>query len=367
MNKKLKYALIGIGITGAIGASVYIYKKYKKEVDTKASEEDGIMTVEEMQKMLAEKKARGPLTKSPEAETEEKEKFMSFDMDAEIEAVKMSWSLAKEQEAQRVAAKKKPSEILDDIEEVDGIPVPVINGKPLKIVRMSEEERAEDKRLMEEEERDMEQAIADQQAEDDIDWERKNMEPKFLEDEGARILRHDPNSDEALTQFMKMELAEWAPHEDQYKTLLRMFEVPFDPVVEGDVHLKNKIMDERSDFFGDNSKWLDRVSYGDLILYYSRRLEFSYSQGIRFWVDKLLRINGLDPHVTESELYMQLKEYNERDYDADNIGNTKVGLFQLDKRRARDAEYWAQNRVDGEVTYDIEFEEFKKMVQGDDV
>lgn len=324
MNKTLKFTLIGLGVTGAVGLGAYALYKYKNKV-----QKEETVDVREMSNAEIMELAR---SKRKDRVVEEENRAVDIQdwsvqgMDDKIADAKKMWELEEEQDARDFAESNKP--------------------------------KTASEALAEREEEDRENAEAEAEHEEYNEyWDSQEQEPVILEDEGDNELRHDPNSTEALEQYMKMQLAEWAPHEDGYKTLLRMFEIPFDPLVQGDVYLKEEIQDNRAEFFGPQSQWVSRVSYADIIFHYAAWLDFSFDSGKKFWAEELLKINGLDSQVIEPEIFEQLSYYNKHEYDGEDPAD---GLFQLEADEVESAEYYAAMKVPNELTYDIEFEEYKK-------
>lgn len=171
-------------------------------------------------------------------------------------------------------------------------------------------------------------------------------------------LRYDPNSKEARSQFIKMELAEWEPLEDAYQTLVRLFEFPFNPQNDGDDGLRTAIIDIRSNFFGLGSKWTKEVTYADVILHYARAAEFNVGESVRYWVNYFLDFNELDLYIPSNEIDELLMALNSHTYF--NEERATFGLFGLTRESMDQAIRIANRNVDRSVTYEIEFNEFLK-------
>lgn len=187
--------------------------------------------------------------------------------------------------------------------------------------------------------------------------EYENPQEFTEEDE---VLKHDPNSQEALEQFIAMNLAEWAPGSETYDTLVYLFTFPFAPRTEGDELLRLGLINDRMDFFGEESKWNNRVTYADVILHFAREIMFNVDGSIGFWVDLLLENVGITQFTSSATVDYILKELNNHTYMNDDTG--MYGLFGLDDDGIDEAYVTADKQVNTDITYEIQFNEFLKRI-----
>jgi hypothetical protein len=171
-------------------------------------------------------------------------------------------------------------------------------------------------------------------------------------------LRYDPNSRDARNQFIRMELAEWRPLEDNYQTLLRLFDFPFKPQNDGDELMATQVIDYRVRFFGFGSRWCKEVTVADIIMHYSRKAEFNCGENVRYWADYFLEFNELDFTKANHEIDEVLLRLNSHTYF--NEERATFGLFGLTRECMDQAIRIANGNVDRSVTYEIEFNEFLK-------
>lgn len=190
---------------------------------------------------------------------------------------------------------------------------------------------------------------------DDVDFDRPWAEYITEED---KILRHDPNSQKALQQYMKMELAEWMPLENNYQTLLKLFHHEFHPLNEGDKQLHGNLADRRAEFFGPKSKWTNKVTFADIILHFARSTEFHIGEDIRFWVNHLLEFNDFFDAMTDEEVETIIHEMNTHTYY--HKPTNTFGLFGLTSIQINEADNIAKNSIGRQLTYNIEYNEFLK-------
>lgn len=171
-------------------------------------------------------------------------------------------------------------------------------------------------------------------------------------------LRFEPNSPEARRQFIEMELAEWEYESPMYATLERLTAFPFKPMNDGDQMLATKIIDYKSQFFGITSRWTKEVTFTDVILYFGRLADYNLGKGVYYWVEHFMDHNDLGDTHSSYDIDNILKSMNKHSYY--NEGMDSFGLFGLDRFRMDLAIETAQQNIDNQVTYEIEFNEFLK-------
>ena len=176
--------------------------------------------------------------------------------------------------------------------------------------------------------------------------------------EEDKVLRYEPSSLDALHQFKRMELAEWAAVEDTHQTLARLFEFPFQPKNDGDDMLRTQIIDYRVQFFGFGSRWAQQVSFADVILHYARCAEFNVGESVKYWVEYFLEFNDLYHSYSSYTLDEALNSLNSHTYF--NEERQTFGLFGLTRGSMDQAIQIANRNIDRSVTYEIEFNEFLK-------
>lgn len=209
--------------------------------------------------------------------------------------------------------------------------------------------------------------IEDRYESGEIDGHREEMVEVGLHEyenpqeitEEDEILRHDPNSPEAREQFIFMNLAEWQPNSDEYNTLLYLFTFPFNPKTEGDKILRERLVDERMNFFGDDSKWNARVTWADVVLYFARTAEFNLDSTVNFWTGHFLA-NMEISHLMSSDRIDDILDDLTKHYYFNSNGD--FGMFALDEDALDSAYKTADEQLDTDLTLDIEFNEFLQRV-----
>lgn len=175
--------------------------------------------------------------------------------------------------------------------------------------------------------------------------------------EEDKVLRFDPNSRQAHEQFIKMELAEWLPMEETYQTMLRLFGFKVEPVNQGDDTTFGQIADYRGEFFGD-SIWTSYISMADIILHYARLTDYNVGGTVKAWVEHFLEFNEFDKY--EYNQHIDKLIYDILNHRYTNLDRNTNSLFGLTTPQASEAMAIAARTVDGQVTFDIEYNEFLK-------
>lgn len=310
--------VVGIGtITGIIGLTTYSIILYKRQ---QKQEEDSI-SVDEAKDILAKR----DLEEEPKSDEIPTVPNM-IEMEVELSEIRAR----EEEHYKNVEEAAKPFHI---------------DAKPLtEVIREQEEE---DLKIEEEELRKEQNKY------------KAEPEPILLEDEGDGKLRYDPNSDEALIQYMRMELADWAPNDEMYQILSVLFDIPFEPMNDGDRHLFSKLVDYRSEFFGPASRWSQRISFTDLILHFARLADFNLGKTVRHWAEEFIAFNNIDTSMSLDDIQHMFKEMTEHTYYNEEIDT--YGIFGLDTASMNRAMDIAAGNIDDSLTYEIEFNEFLKQ------
>ena len=207
-----------------------------------------------------------------------------------------------------------------------------------------------DAKIREDEERQVEEDIKKEE-------EKHIAKPEAVwhEDEGAGKLRHDPNSDEALYQFHRMELADWRPQDITFQTMVQLYNIPFEPQNDGDFNLHTKLTHHREEFFGKSSRWNDKITFADVLTYFARRASYDLGNPYSFWVKHFISIADLEGRDDES-LEVVVSDIVAHDHYVE--GWDAWGLFGLCDNHIREAEDIAKGYVDDAVTFEIEFNVF---------
>lgn len=205
-----------------------------------------------------------------------------------------------------------------------------------------------------------------ERVDENIDGPRLTVEPLIdfhyfeegIDPKEDKTLRHDPNSDEARHQYIRMELADWRPDNDVYRILIQLFEIPFIPNNDGDEILRTQIIDHKVQFYGWNSRWNKEVSFADVIFHYARAAEFNCGESVLYWVEYFLDYTDFEWDSTSEQFDRIVLRLNSHTYF--NQERQTFGLFGLTREAMDQAILIASRNLDRSVTYEIEFNEFLK-------
>jgi hypothetical protein len=177
-------------------------------------------------------------------------------------------------------------------------------------------------------------------------------------------LRYDANSVEAREQFINMELAVLGRDNDTRDVVGMLYDHPFNPIADEDLNLRTRLMDHRIKFFGENSKWINEITFGDVIMYYGKAAEYNCGEDVRNWVDYFLTCADINNVTLTSEEFSDvIDQLNKHTFYNNDM--QCHGLFGLTSFQMTEAIRVAQGRVDKLVTYDIEFHNFiTGVIQG---
>lgn len=188
---------------------------------------------------------------------------------------------------------------------------------------------------------------------DDVDWNTPLADYITEED---RTLRFEADSIQARDQFIKMELAGLLPGQQEYQIMKRLFEFQFEPLNDGDEILYSQLADYRSEFFGEHSRWNDNITIGDIITYFARRIDYNVGGGDTSWIIHILEHIGVSELDSSEKIGSVISDLNKHVYE--NNHKDTYGLFGLHFDDVYAAEEMAGKTVDGQLTYDIEFNTF---------
>ncbi|MEG0239464.1 MAG: hypothetical protein RR643_04870 [Anaerorhabdus sp.] len=195
--------------------------------------------------------------------------------------------------------------------------------------------------------------------EEDIDPEEYYDE----EDEEVEKLRYDPNSQEALTQYKNMRLAEMDKHgNDTRATLERLFEEPILPTNDEDGWIIDHIIEKRREFFGDNSIWNDNSSVAELILHFAIQADFDCDGGVAHWCNSFVSNMGLWSGIGKNMMDEKLTSLFKHTLDGNMFGLMENEWLEVHNRSRKpfitftnEYHFWLE--LCGEIDEDDDLEE----------
>lgn len=317
MKTEWRYILGGVTMVVIIGGTIYAIKKAK---DAEKQQEETI-TAEEAKRIVEEAKAQ---------QTDEEMAYSEQEANAYVDEIEHHKQIL-------VRKLEEPEE-----EEIDEGELP---DDPLRDDYPLIDEQIQGPKLT------VEPLV-------DFYYVEEGIDPK--ED---KELRYHPDSRDAKHQYIRMELADWSPMETPYKILLQLFEFPFIPTNEGDEILRSQIVDYKIQFFGENSKWVDEISFAEVVLHYARCAEFEFGDVVSEWATTFLLNAGFEWDFTSEQFDTTILQLNSHIHF--NNERRTFGLFGLSRNHMDEAIRIANRKIDRSVTYEIEFNEFMKAYVAD--
>lgn len=308
MNAKWRYILGTVTIVTIVGGTIYAIKKAK---DLERQEEQAI-SVEEAQAIAREAKED-----------------------------------IQEEDSEEVITVLTTAVALEDSEEQEEV---IHIRKPILVIPGDEEDEDE-------------YPDVDEQIEGPILTVEPLIEFSYIEEgidnpKEDKTLRFEQNSDQAKHQYIRMELADWEPSTEVYQILLRLFEIPFIPMNDGDDILRTQIIDYKVQFFGWGSKWNREVSFAEVILHYAKAAEYNCGESVAFWAEHFLYSAGFRNEQSSEQFDIMIMRLNSHSHFNDHTQT--FSLFGFNRQRADECIKLANRNIDRAVTYEIEFNEFLK-------
>ena len=177
--------------------------------------------------------------------------------------------------------------------------------------------------------------------------------------EGKLLKGTDVNGGFALEQYIKMHTAEFRHNDIEEMVIRRLFKHKFVPKTRGDRITYDTLLKERVDFFGPESKWCWEATWGDLILYFAKRLDYNLNDGVVYWVGYIFDHLGFRPGMKDDELLDALENLTSHTFINDDTGY--VGLFGLDDGGCNDVNDQLKHSVDTTYSFEMEFQAFLHM------
>lgn len=177
--------------------------------------------------------------------------------------------------------------------------------------------------------------------------------------EGKLLKGTDPNSEFALEQFIKMEIAEFRRNSAEEMMIRRLFKYRFLPKTRGDRITHDTLQKERMDFFGPDSKWCWEPTWADLILHFAKRIDYNLGDGVPHWTSYIFDHLNFRPGMKDQELLDSLENLVGHTFINDDTGF--VGLFGLDDGGCNDVNDQLKHSVDNVYSFEMELQAFLHM------
>ena len=191
--------------------------------------------------------------------------------------------------------------------------------------------------------------------------EDEEHDEKLEDEEGDGKMRKgtDPNSSQALEQFINMNTADLQKGFGDDQMLRILFGIPFKPETTGDKVLYGALLASRLDFFGPESKWSNIVTWADVLIHYADKLDFEIGGGQSAWIHHFFEHLEFVPQMNREEMRFQLTNLTKHNFINHNTG--LFGLFGLDDSGCLDLHCQLEYSVEKRYSFEMEFNSFIEM------
>ena len=178
---------------------------------------------------------------------------------------------------------------------------------------------------------------------------------KLSEIGDEKDLRYDSNSIKAWMQFMNYMLSDFEEDSNIKLIMYKLFDTEFVPADKDDQTIVSRCMDQRLNFFGEDSKYYgdSNISLAEVILDFSARADFDYDHGVPFWTETIINDLPIDESTSVDELCALSVDIANLDFRQDITKYYLYGLFALrdDEMQAGTEESLMKQFEDWEISY----------------
>ena len=202
--------------------------------------------------------------------------------------------------------------------------------------------------------------VIEEDDDDVVEYDDDEDDEDVME-EGGDIMRKgtNPNSLQALEQYINMLTADFEKNSKNEKMIRLLFDIPFNPETAGDKVLWESLQNKRFDFFGSMSAWGPRVSWGDVFIHFAESIDYEIGGGVYNWVNYLIKHTQLDPRMSTAEIKFELTQIAKHNFINHSTG--MFGLFGLDDSGCEDLNNQLAYAIEKRHTFQMEFNAFIEM------
>lgn len=187
-----------------------------------------------------------------------------------------------------------------------------------------------------------------------VDASETNL-PELKDIGDEKDLRYDSNSIKAWMQFMNYMLSDFEEDSNIKLIMYKLFDTEFVPVDKDDQTIVSRCMDQRLDFFGEDSKYYgdSNISLAEVILDFATRADFDYDHGVPFWTEAIINDLPIDESTSLDELCSLSVDIANLEFRRDVTKYYLYGLFALrdDEMQAGTEESLMKQFEDWEISY----------------
>ena len=179
--------------------------------------------------------------------------------------------------------------------------------------------------------------------------------PELKDIGDEKDLRYDSNSIKAWMQFMNYMLSDFEEDSNIKLMMYKLFDTEFVPADKDDQTIVSRCMDQRLNFFGEDSKYYgdSNISLAEVILDFSNRADFDYDHGVPFWTEAIINDLPIDESTSVDELCALSVDIANLEFRQDITKYYLYGLFALrdDEMQSGTEESLMKQFEDWEISY----------------
>ena len=183
--------------------------------------------------------------------------------------------------------------------------------------------------------------------------EEEYVDEDDMEEEEVEKLRHDPNSTEAMNQFVMMNISDISsPHAGRVIDELFKVELNLHPCE----YVTSNLVQNRIEFFGEGSRWVTELSVADLLLHYAHMLNYDVNMDVEHSILMFLENLGIYDSTVSSNKFDSSRLIVDAFVDHTYCNDGNFGMFGLDEAEM-DHIIVTRMRTDGDklVTFQAEY------------
>lgn len=245
---------------------------------------------------------------------------------------------------------KKREEILEDEDEEEEELEYTVDFDEVNIAPSEDDDYHEDEEIEEEDDED----------------EEEDVVIGYLEDEKeGEILRHEPNSKEALAQFKAMVLSDYEENETLWDVLNKLWGYSYNPRNTADATVKKHLFEAREEFFGEDSRWNDQITFAEVVIFFGNKLAWDFDVDIIGCTKIIVDAIELDSTSGDTKITNTIADLVSHDFVSKD---QRYGLFglALEDYREHILNYPSVKvAVNSDVTFNMEYDVFCNIYSDD--
>lgn len=174
---------------------------------------------------------------------------------------------------------------------------------------------------------------------------------------GVDTLRYDANSEEAYEQYAAMIMSDYEIDPDIHETLTKLFEYTIGVYNRRDAIIRENIIEDRTRFFGKDSKFILDMTMAELIIFYADKLSDDIGMDIVEAMRIILDAIELTPDRPKDVYEATVSDLTMHSYwNSDN----RYGLFGIEEEEYTELYDFPEVAVhsDKDISYDMEYSVF---------